>query len=79
VYRALVLAASALIATLVASVWVVQLPKAIDRLVTAYQFAIDEGSAPKKRTPQKSRTWQRLDDFDDVRARIREQMQSPKQ
>ncbi len=36
-------------------------------------------SLNKKRTPKKSRPWQRLDDFDDVRVRVSELTQWPKQ
>jgi len=33
----------------------------------------------KKRTPKKSQPWQKLDDFDDVRVRVSELTQYPKQ
>ena len=60
----------------VAILWVIHGPR-------AYTHARDtlakvEQNPNKERTPKKSRPWQRLDDFDDVRTRIRE-LSYPKQ
>lgn len=60
----------------VAGFWVYQLPSAV---VLVWSSVPRMDSPPnKKRTPKKSRPWQRLDDFRDVRARIRE-LSYPKQ
>lgn len=55
---------------IVAFLWIVHAPQvafhAWDTLVKVEQYP------NKKRTPKKSRPWERLDDFDDVRVRVSE-------
>jgi len=50
----------------VAILWVTNAPRVWNTLVKVEQYP------NKKRTPKKSRPWQRLDDFDDVRVRVSE-------
>ena len=61
----------------VALLWVIHAPRVVfhtwDTIVKVEQYP------NKKRTPKKSRPWQRLDDFDDVRVRVSELTQYPKQ
>jgi len=60
----------------VIALWVWNAPQVAVRVWTSMEAA--DQYPDKKRTPKKSRPWQRLDDFDDVRARIRE-LSYPKQ
>ena len=61
---------------IVAVLWVVHAPRVVFHAWDA--VAKVEQYPNKERTPKKSRPWQRLDDFDDVRTRIRE-LSYPKQ
>ena len=62
---------------IVAGLWLFHAPQvafhAWNTLVKVEQYP------NKKGTPKKSRPWQRLDDFDDVRVRVSELTQYPKQ
>lgn len=60
----------------VAGFWVYQLPSAVALVWSSIPHM--DSPPNTKRTPKKSRPWQRLDDFRDVRARIRE-LSYPKQ
>ena len=53
-----------------AACWVYNAPNAFTLVWKSIERM--ETTPNKKRTPKKSRPWERLDDFDDVRARIRE-------
>ena len=55
---------------IVIALWVWHAPQVAVRVWTSVAAA--DQYPNKKGTPKKSRPWQRLDDFDDVRARIRE-------
>lgn len=59
------------------ALWVINGPRVL--LHTWDTIAKVEQYPNKKRTPKKIRPWQRLDDFDDVRVRVSELTQYPKQ
>ena len=66
---------------LLAAIWLsfllfYQAPTAVHMACRALEMG---GRTNERRTPKKSRPWQRLDNFADVRARIREQRESPEQ
>lgn len=54
---------------IVAVLWVYHAPRVA---VFTWNTIAAAESPNKKRTPKKSRPWQRLDDFDDVRVRVSE-------
>jgi len=55
---------------IVAVLWAIHAPQVVVHAWTT--FAKVEQFPNKNRTPKKSRPWQRLDDFDDVRVRVSE-------
>jgi len=54
----------------VAGFWAYQIPSAVALVWSSVPRM--ESTPNKKRTPKKSRPWERLDDFDDVRVRVSE-------